>query len=56
MILAAAIVLSLAVLTGYVVVLVGMRQEDRSGSLPARAPGWASGFARRVVGCHVRNV
>ncbi len=50
-----ALVLAALVAVGYVVVLVGMRQEDRVRKLPVQAPTMSAGFARRVVGCHVRD-
>ncbi|MET8336948.1 hypothetical protein [Streptosporangium canum] len=50
-----ALVLSIAVSAGYVLVLVGMRQEDRRMRLADVPPSRAAGLARRVTGCHVRG-
>ncbi len=49
------VVLGLVVVVGYVVILVGMRQEDRRMQLGAGPPSRAAGLARRVTGCHVRG-
>ncbi|GAA3077483.1 hypothetical protein [Streptosporangium carneum] len=49
------LVLGAVVVVGYVVVLVGMRQEDRRMQLGAAPPSRAAGLARRVTGCHVRG-
>ncbi|GGT08952.1 hypothetical protein GCM10010156_77320 [Planobispora rosea] len=49
------LVLSAAVFVGYVLVMVGMRQEDRRRHLSATAPSRTAGLARRVTGCHVRG-
>ncbi|MER5650698.1 hypothetical protein [Streptosporangium sp. NPDC002524] len=49
------LVLGAAVLVGYVLVMVGMRQEDRRMSLSGVPPTRAAGLARRVTGCHVRG-
>ncbi|MBB4919105.1 hypothetical protein [Streptosporangium saharense] len=49
------LVLSVAVFVGYVVVLVGMRQEDRRMQLGETPPSRAAALARRVTGCHVRG-
>ncbi|MEV4180629.1 hypothetical protein AB0J28_04180 [Streptosporangium canum] len=49
------LVLGVAVLVGYVLVLVGMRQEDRRMRLVDVPPSRAAGLARRVTGCHVRG-
>ncbi len=48
-------VLAVVILICFVVVLVGMRQEDHRRYLPESAPTASAGFARRVVGCHVRE-
>ncbi|MFD8565185.1 hypothetical protein ACWDOR_35830 [Streptosporangium canum] len=50
-----ALVLGVAVLVGYVLVLVGMRQEDRRMRLADVPPSRAAGLARRITGCHVRG-
>ncbi|MET8336969.1 hypothetical protein ABZV14_26105 [Streptosporangium canum] len=50
-----ALVLSIAVAAGYVLVLVGMRQEDRRMRLADVPPSRAAGLARRVTGCRVRG-
>ncbi|MBG0826350.1 hypothetical protein HS041_00950 [Planomonospora sp. ID67723] len=49
------LVLGAAVFAGYVLVLVGMHQEDRRMRLAATPPSRAAGLARRVTGCHVRG-
>ena len=49
------LVLGVAVVIGYVLVLVGMRQEDRRMRLGEAPPSRAAGLARRVTGCHVRG-
>ncbi|MFI7535808.1 hypothetical protein [Streptosporangium sp. NPDC049376] len=49
------LVLGAAVFVGYVVVLVGMRQEDRRMQLGEAPPSRAAALARRVTGCHVRG-
>ncbi|MET8386511.1 hypothetical protein ABZV14_26260 [Streptosporangium canum] len=49
------LVLSVTVAVGYVLVLVGMRQEDRRMRLADIPPSRAAGLARRVTGCHVRG-
>ncbi len=49
------LVLGAAVFVGYVLVMVGMRQEDRRMHLAATPPSRAAGLARRVTGCHVRG-
>ncbi|MGW4425000.1 hypothetical protein [Streptosporangium sp. NPDC004631] len=49
------LVLGAVVFVGYVLVLVGMRQEDRRMHLGATPPSRAAGLARRVTGCHVRG-
>ncbi|MFF5207804.1 hypothetical protein [Streptosporangium sp. NPDC000396] len=49
------LVLSATVAVGYVLVLVGMRQEDRRMRLADAPPSRAAGLARRVTGCHVRG-
>lgn len=49
------LVLGLTVFVGYVLVLVGMRQEDRRMRLGEVPPSRAAGLARRVTGCHVRG-
>ncbi|WP_165781109.1 hypothetical protein [Streptosporangium minutum] len=50
-----ALVLSVAVAVGYMLVLVGMRQEDRRMRLADVPPSRAASLARRVTGCHVRG-
>ncbi|WP_197048709.1 hypothetical protein [Streptosporangium roseum] len=50
-----ALVFGTAVVVGYVLVLVGMRQEDRRMRLGDLPPSRAAGLARRVTGCHVRG-
>ncbi|MET8048777.1 hypothetical protein ABZU75_14360 [Streptosporangium sp. NPDC005286] len=49
------LVIGAVVLVGYVLVLVGMRQDDRRMSLGDIPPSRAAGLARRVTGCHVRG-
>ncbi|ACZ91311.1 hypothetical protein [Streptosporangium roseum] len=49
------LVLSVTVAVGYVLVLIGMRQEDRRMRLGDIPPSRAAGLARRVTGCHVRG-
>ncbi|MEU7991112.1 hypothetical protein AB0B56_40310 [Streptosporangium canum] len=49
------LVLSVTVAVGYVLVLVGMRQEGRRMRLGDIPPSRAAGLARRVTGCHVRT-
>ncbi|MFI7058821.1 hypothetical protein ACWDOR_39780 [Streptosporangium canum] len=49
------LVLSVTVAVGYVLVLVGMRQEDRRMRLGDVPPSRAAGLARRVTGCHMRG-
>lgn len=49
------IALGTAVAAGYVLVLIGMRQEDRHMRLADVPPTRAAGLARRVTGCHVRS-
>ncbi|GGS73343.1 hypothetical protein GCM10010156_35250 [Planobispora rosea] len=48
-------VLTAIMLVGYMLVMVGMRQEDRRRHLAATAPSRTAGLARRVTGCHVRG-
>ncbi|MGW0058374.1 hypothetical protein ACWDTT_00400 [Streptosporangium sandarakinum] len=50
-----ALVLAAAVLIGYALVLIGMRQEDRCMSLGKVPLSRTAGLARRVTGCHVRG-
>ncbi|MFF5207026.1 hypothetical protein [Streptosporangium sp. NPDC000396] len=50
-----ALMLGVTILVGYVLVLVGMRQEDRRMRLGEAPPSPAAGLARRVTGCHVRG-
>ncbi|MER5325680.1 hypothetical protein [Streptosporangium roseum] len=47
--------LGATVAVGYVLVLVGMRQEDRRMRLADIPPSKAAGLARRVTGCHMRG-
>ncbi|SNT61593.1 hypothetical protein SAMN05216276_108435 [Streptosporangium subroseum] len=49
------LVLGATVLVGYVLVLVGMRQEDRRMRLSDVPPSRAAGLARRVTGCYARG-
>ncbi|GAA5057567.1 hypothetical protein HNP84_000520 [Thermocatellispora tengchongensis] len=48
-------VFGVALLAGYVTVLVGIRREDRGMTLRRQADGVPASLARRVTGCHVRN-
>ncbi|MGV9770827.1 hypothetical protein [Streptosporangium sp. NPDC003464] len=47
------LMLGATVLVGYVLVLVGMRQEDRRMRLADVPPSRVAGLARRVTGCHI---
>jgi hypothetical protein len=49
------IVLGSAVLVGFAGILIGMRREDRMLTLGEVPAGRLAGFARWVVGCHVRG-
>lgn len=51
----AAGLLGAALLVGYVMVLVGIRREDKTMNLRRRAYGASASLARKVTGCHVRN-
>ncbi|MFF4620182.1 hypothetical protein [Nonomuraea jabiensis] len=48
-------VLSVALLVGYVTVLVGIRREDKRLSLRHAPDGVSASLARKVTGCRVRN-
>ncbi|MET9067722.1 hypothetical protein [Streptosporangium sandarakinum] len=50
-----ALVLAAVTVVGYVLVLIGMRQEDRCMSLGEVPPSRTAGLARRVTGCHVHD-
>ncbi|WP_406311865.1 hypothetical protein OHA77_24625 [Streptosporangium sp. NBC_01639] len=49
------LVLGATVLVGYLLVLVGMRQEDRRMRLADVPPSRTAGLARKVTGCHARG-
>ncbi|WP_043627583.1 hypothetical protein [Nonomuraea candida] len=44
-----------ALLVGYVMVLVGIRREDKRLSLRQAPDGASASLARKVTGCYVRN-
>jgi hypothetical protein len=48
-------VLGIALLVGYVMVLVGIRREDKALSLRQRPNGASASLARKVTGCYARN-
>ncbi|WP_431898921.1 hypothetical protein [Nonomuraea sp. bgisy101] len=48
-----AAVLGLAVLAGFVMIVVSIRREDRAISLGFAPKSGSSVLARRVTGCHV---
>ncbi|MFD1932986.1 hypothetical protein ACFSKW_16040 [Nonomuraea mangrovi] len=45
--------LGLAVLIGFVTIVVSIHREDRAMSLDHAPKNGSSAFARRVTGCHV---
>lgn len=49
------IALGLAGMTAFVVVLIGVRQEDRRMRLSVNPNTPSATFARRVIGVHVRD-
>ncbi|GAA1506316.1 hypothetical protein GCM10009677_43460 [Sphaerisporangium rubeum] len=49
------IVLGVAGIVGFLVVLAGVRQEERRMSLPVAPQSHSAAFARRVIGVHVRD-
>jgi hypothetical protein len=49
------IALGLAGMTAFVVVLIGVRHEDRRMRLPVDPDTHSATFARRVIGVHVRD-
>jgi hypothetical protein len=51
----AVIALGVAGIIAFLVVLVGVRQEDRRMSLPVQPQSHSATFARRVIGVHVRD-
>lgn len=51
----AAGVLGVTLLVGYVMVLAGIRREDKAMTLRRQADGVSASLARKVTGCHVRN-
>ncbi|MEV4807940.1 hypothetical protein AB0K18_48800 [Nonomuraea sp. NPDC049421] len=50
-----AVLLSATVLVGYVMVLVGIRRQDKALSLRRHSGGAAASLARKVTGCYVRD-
>jgi hypothetical protein len=48
-------VLGVALVVGYVAVLVGIRREDKRLSLRQSPDGASAVLARRVTGCYVRG-
>ncbi|MEV5895772.1 hypothetical protein ACIBQX_49745 [Nonomuraea sp. NPDC049714] len=48
-------VLGVALLVGYVTVLVGIRREDKALSLRRNPSGASASLARKVTGCYVRD-
>ena len=48
-------VLGVALVVGYVAVLVGIRREDKRLSLRQNPDGASAVLARRVTGCYVRG-
>ncbi|MEV4104164.1 hypothetical protein AB0J42_28280 [Nonomuraea sp. NPDC049649] len=48
-------VIGVALLVGYVAVLVGIRREDKRLSLRKNPDGASAALARRVTGCYVRG-
>ncbi|MEO3892370.1 hypothetical protein [Nonomuraea sp. B5E05] len=48
-------VLGVALLAGYVAVLVGIRREDKRLSLRQAPDGAAASLARKVTGCYARG-
>ncbi|MEU8356335.1 hypothetical protein AB0C27_10020 [Nonomuraea sp. NPDC048882] len=50
-----AALLSTTVLTGYVMVLVGIRREDKALNLRRQTGGASAALARKVTGCYVRD-
>ncbi|MEU8404459.1 hypothetical protein AB0C28_55615 [Nonomuraea sp. NPDC048892] len=48
-------VLGVTLLVGYIIVLVGIRREDKALSLHQRPNGAPASLARKVTGCYVRN-
>ncbi|MEV1168129.1 hypothetical protein [Nonomuraea sp. NPDC049784] len=48
-------VLGVTLLVGYIVVLVGIRREDKALSLRQRPNGASASLARKVTGCYARN-
>ncbi|GII89575.1 hypothetical protein Ssi03_75650 [Sphaerisporangium siamense] len=51
----AVIALGVAGIFAFVIVLVGVRQEDRRMRLPVTPETSSAAFARRVIGVHVRD-
>ncbi|MGP3914263.1 hypothetical protein [Nonomuraea sp. 10N515B] len=50
-----AALLGATLLVGYVLVLIGIRREDKALNLHQRPNGTSASLARKVTGCYARN-
>ncbi|MEV4173858.1 hypothetical protein [Nonomuraea sp. NPDC049709] len=48
-------VLGVTLLAGYIMVLIGIRREDKALNLRQRPNGASASLARKVTGCYARG-